>query len=165
MAIIGDIERAYGTGMVHIYPFNKENVNPNSYNVRIDTSTLVRHNATVMRWGNQDYVPVDDLWLYPNEFYLASTVEEIGSEHYAPMLEGRSTIARHGVSVHVTAGFGDIGYTGHWTLELTVAKPIQLLPNMIIAQVAFFVPDRVVKIYNGNYRYGTIFAAGELNLA
>lgn len=164
MAILGDIRGAYERGEIKISPFDVAQINPNSYNVRIDTNTLMRHDAAVMKWGNTDYLFNKDLWLYPGEFYLANTVEVIGSEIYAPMLEGRSTVGRHGVSVHATAGFGDIGYVAKWTLEITVVKPIELIPNMLIAQVAFFKPDAIVNRYSGNYRQGNIFPLEELKL-
>lgn len=155
--IVTNILENYENGSITIDPFDPAQVNPNSYNVRIDTNTILRHTATEMRWGNKDYTQ-NDLYLLPGEFYLASTVEKIGSRVFVPLLEGRSTAARHGVSIHVTAGFGDIGYTGRWTLELTVVKPILLMPNMLIGQVYFLIPNQATaEQYDGRYSHGGIF--------
>ncbi|GHU80920.1 hypothetical protein AGMMS49992_34060 [Clostridia bacterium] len=65
-------------------------------------------------------------------------MEIIGSDVYVPMLNGRSSLARLGVSVHLTAGFGDVGFHGSFTLEFTVVNPIRLYPGMEIAQIAFY---------------------------
>ena len=61
--------------------------------------------------------------LRPGQLYLGSTVECTSCGPYAPMLEGTSGAARLGISVHCTAGVGDVGYFGHWTLEITVTHP------------------------------------------
>ena len=57
----------------------------------------------------------------------------------AQMLEGRSTIARLGVATHVTAGFGDVGFSGNFTLEIVNQGPLDLLltVGMRIAQISF----------------------------
>jgi len=57
----------------------------------------------------------------------------------APMIEGRSTLARLGIAVHITAGFGDVGFKGNFTLEIKNQGPlgIRLKPGMRIAQVYF----------------------------
>lgn len=165
LMIVVNILDSWLNGLIDIDPFSIEQVNPNSYNVRIDTSSIKRHTATEMKWDNRDYAPVEDNYLIPGEFYLASTVEAIGSRYYVPMLEGRSTAARHGVSIHVTAGFGDVGYNGRWTLEITVAKPIRLIPHMLIGQVFFLIPNQpVTQQYSGRYLSGNIFPDSPLVL-
>ena len=89
------------------------------------------------------YAPDDgkQWWpLRPGELYLATTKEVVGTKPdsgVVPMLHGRSSTGRLGISVHVTAGFGDVGFVGQWTLEITVVKPTLLRPGMRIAQFAF----------------------------
>ena len=61
-------------------------------------------------------IPEDGLLLEPQKLYLGRTIEYTATEGYVPMLEGRSSIGRLGLFVHVTAGFGDIGFKGFWTL-------------------------------------------------
>jgi dCTP deaminase len=69
------------------------------------------------------------------------------------MLEGRSSLARLGVSVHATAGFGDIGFDGHWTLEISVVKPVLVLPGIEVCQIYFCKPTVQPDIYyTGKYQ-------------
>ena len=58
------------------------------------------------------------LWLYLGVLYLGATVEYTESNKLVPAIEGRSSLARMGLQVHVTAGFGDNGFCGEWTLGL-----------------------------------------------
>lgn len=71
---------------------------------------------------------------------------------FAPMYEGRSTMARLGITTHLSAGFGDYGFGGAFTLEIYnhFPRPIMLYPNMRIGQVAF---EEVYepKTYSGAY--------------
>jgi dCTP deaminase len=53
------------------------------------------------------------------------------------MLEGRSSIGRLGLFVHVTAGFGDVGFSGYWTLEMFCIQPIRIYPNVEICQIYY----------------------------
>lgn len=86
------------------------------------------------RDGNQVYE------LKQGEFCLVSTVEKIClSDRFAARVEGRSTMARLGLTIH-SAGFIDPGFRGHITLELYNQGPwiIQLVENMRIAQICAF---------------------------
>lgn len=54
-------------------------------------------------------------------FNLAHTHEYIGTapgSGLVPILHTRSTLARWGLSVHLSAGWGDEGYASRWTLEI-----------------------------------------------
>ncbi len=53
------------------------------------------------------------------------------------MIEGRSSIGRLGLFVHVTAGFGDVGFAGYWTLEMFCIQPIKIYPNVQICQIYY----------------------------
>lgn len=87
-------------------------------------------------------VPEGDYFLLrPMTFALASTVEHIAfPSNIAGQMEGKSSLARLGLIVHVTAGFFDVGFAGYPTLELFNLRhrPIRLYPGMPIAQMAFF---------------------------
>lgn len=70
-----------------------------------------------------------------------------------PMLIGRSSIGRLGLAVHVTAGFGDIGFSGRWTLELLAAHPIRVYPGMEICQISYEeIEGEVLEGYHGKYQ-------------
>lgn len=53
------------------------------------------------------------------------------------MLEGRSSVGRLGLSIHITAGFGDVGFRGYWTLELHCIEPIRIYPFVEICQIYY----------------------------
>ena len=53
------------------------------------------------------------------------------------MIEGRSSIGRLGLFVHVTAGFGDVGFCGYWTLEMFAVQPMRIYPGVPICQIFY----------------------------
>lgn len=63
-------------------------------------------------------IPEEGLLLEPRRLYLGRTNEFTKTDKYIPMLEGRSSTGRLGLFIHVTAGFGDVGFAGFWTLEI-----------------------------------------------
>lgn len=65
-------------------------------------------------------IPEEGLLLEPHKLYLGRTNEFTKTEGFVPMLEGRSSTGRLGLFIHVTAGFGDVGFAGYWTLEIFV---------------------------------------------
>lgn len=78
--------------------------------------------------------------LKPGDLVLGSTIEriEVGPKIWAK-IEGKSSLGRMGLAVHVTAGFVDPGFRGQVTLELfnISPSPIRLRPGLAICQVAF----------------------------
>lgn len=82
-------------------------------------------------------IPNDGLVLQPNQLYLGSTIEKTHTTNFVPIIEGRSSIARLGLFVHVTAGLGEAGFDGHWTLELTCVQPLRIYPNVSICQIYY----------------------------
>ena len=98
-------------------------------------------------------IPEEGYVLMPGVLYIGRTVERTASSKFIPMLNGRSSGGRLGISVHVCAGFGDIGFDGTWTLEITVVEPVIVYPNVEIAQVCYFKPyGRSDRLYNGRYQ-------------
>lgn len=96
---------------------------------------------------------IDDCpYMLPGVLYLGATHEAIGSDHYVPILHGKSSLARLGLSVHLTAGFGEAGFKYQWTLEMTCVHPFKLYRNMRIGQVEFETTEGEVKVYEGNYK-------------
>jgi dCTP deaminase len=39
--------------------------------------------------------------------------------------------------VHVTAGFGDVGFCGYWTLEMFAVQPVRVYPGVPICQIFY----------------------------
>lgn len=136
-----DILNYIRVGEIEITPFKKENLGSNSYDLTLGDKIMV-YTAKVLdpKEDNPTYIvpiPEEGMVLEPGELYLGYTNEFTRSRKVVPQLEGKSSIARLGISVHLTAGFGDIGFAGHWTLEITVVRPVIVYPNMPIAQIYF----------------------------
>jgi dCTP deaminase len=73
----------------------------------------------------------------PGVLYLMHTAERIRTDKFVSVLDGKSSIGRMGVVVHLTAGYGDPGFDGQYTLEVTCVHPVKLYPGMKIAQMRF----------------------------
>ena len=68
--------------------------------------------------------------LSPHQLYLARTAERTVTHNLVPQIEGRSSVGRLGLFVHVTAGFGDVGFSGYWTLEMFAVHPVRIYPGV-----------------------------------
>ena len=82
----------------------------------------------------------DPLVLEPGEFVLTQTLERVClPDDLVARVEGRSSIGRLGVVVHVTAGFVDPGFCGRITLEMVNlgGVPVVLYPGMRVCQLVF----------------------------
>ncbi|MFI0717510.1 dCTP deaminase [Streptomyces sp. NPDC021224] len=151
-----EIAVAAGDGRLRITPFDLDQVNPNSYNVRLGTTLLVyaddvldahRPNHTRrIEIGTEGHV------LEPGQLYLGHTVERVGSDTFVPLLFGRSSVGRLGLFVEITAPIGDIGFHGQWTLMLSPIRPLRVYPGMKIGQVMFFVAVGPITPYVGKYQ-------------
>ena len=135
-----EIQKEMGKNII-IEPFHQERINPNSYNLTLHNELLVYENRILdMKTQNRTQtlvIPEEGLLLEPNRLYLGRTNEYTKTEKYVPMLEGRSSIGRLGLCVHVTAGFGDIGFAGYWTLEIFCVQPVRIYPNVEICQIYY----------------------------
>ena len=94
-------------------------------------------------------IPEEGLVLSPNQLYLGRTVELTETRNLVPMLEGRSSVGRLGLFVHITAGFGDVGFRGYWTLEMFAVQPIRVYPGVPIAQIFYHTVEGAVTDYRG----------------
>jgi dCTP deaminase len=135
-----EIEKLIGKE-IFIDPFSADQVNPNSYNLRLHNELLIYKDQVLdMKKDNpveKLTIPEEGLLLEPNVLYLGRTVETIKAEHHVPKLEGRSSIGRLGIVIHLTAGLGNIGSQGHWTLEIACVQPVRIYPNVGICQIYF----------------------------
>ena len=124
-----------------IEPFDERRLNPNSYNLTLHNELLAYTDEILdMREKNATQkilIPPEGFILSPGKLYLGRTEEYTRTEGYVPMLEGRSSIGRLGVSIHVTAGFGDVGFAGYWTLELSCVQPVRIYAGVQIAQIYY----------------------------
>jgi dCTP deaminase len=95
-------------------------------------------------------IPAEGLVLSPNQLYLGRTRERTETHNLVPMIEGRSSIGRLGLFVHVTAGFGDVGFRGYWTLEMFAVQPIRIYPGVPICQIFYHQIAGEIREYNSD---------------
>ncbi|MDR3196269.1 MAG: dCTP deaminase, partial [Planctomycetaceae bacterium] len=122
-----EILKEIDNGNIVIDPFDQKRINPNSYNLRLHNELMVYQDFVLdMRTCPEMErleIPAAGIILKPNQLYLGRTAEYTLTRNYVPMLEGRSSVGRLGLYVHVTAGFGDVGFAGFWTLEIQCIQP------------------------------------------
>ena len=159
--ILSGLEIAERLGKdIAIEPYNPDQLNPNSYNLRLHEDLLVYDNPVLDMKVNNEVskikIPGEGLQLEPGKLYLGRTIEHTRTDKLVPMLEGRSSIGRLGMFVHVTAGFGDVGFSGFWTLEIFVVQPLIIYPNVEICQIYYHHLDGDYAIYkSGKYQHNT----------
>lgn len=135
-----EIEKRLGNDIV-IEPYEAEQLNPNSYNLRLHNELLVYKGDILDPKENNEtetiIIPEEGFVLEPGQLYLARTLEYTETHGLVPMILGRSSVGRLGITVHITSGFGDIGFCGYWTLQLTCVKKVRIYPNMKICQIFY----------------------------
>jgi len=151
-----EIKNKIGKEIV-IEPFSENQLNPNSYNLKLHNELLVYEEDVLdMKKENKVkkiVIPEDGMVLEPGKLYLGRTVEYTATDNYVPMLEGRSSIGRLGLFIHVTAGFGDVGFKGFWTLEIFCVQPIKIYPGVEICQIYYHsVEGEYDKYCSGKYQ-------------
>lgn len=150
-----EIKKRMGADII-IEPYDEKKINPNSYNLCLHNELVVYDEEVIdMKKPNKlkkIVIPEEGFRLQPGKLYLGRTVEYTSTDKYAPMLEGRSSIGRLGISVHATAGVGDIGFKGTWTLEISCIEPVMIYPNIEICQIMYHTVkgDKGIK-YHGKY--------------
>lgn len=156
-----DIANAIGRGIIKIDPLKHEDIRTNSVDVHLSehlteylTEQLTEHGVLDARIENKTKsysIDIDGFVLMPGILYLGSTIEYTEAHEHVPFLEGKSSVGRLGISVHSTAGVGDVGFCGHWTLEISVVQPVRVYARMPIAQLIFFeVKSMPLRMYGKN---------------
>lgn len=142
-----EIIKQVNEGNIYISNFDPSTVGPNSYDVTLNNKLLIYNkkiengvafiDSRCENSTDEVIIPDDGLILYPGTLYLGRTNEFTETHGFAPMIEGRSSIGRMGIAIHATAGFGDNGFKGYWTLEIFVIEPVKIYPNMRIGQLYY----------------------------
>jgi dCTP deaminase len=143
---------------IFIEPFDPNQLNPNSYNLKLDGTLLVYEEHELdMKKENKArtlIIPDEGLMLEPGKLYLGRTVEFTETKNHVPMLEGRSSIGRLGLFVHITAGFGDVGFAGYWTLEMFCVQPIRIYAGIEVCQIYYHSIEGPFEEYkSGKYQH------------
>lgn len=100
-------------------------------------------------------------WLIkPGIGYLMHTRERVRTDKYVPVLDGKSSVGRLFVAVHITAGYGDPGFDGQYTLEVTALHPTIVYPGMRFCQIRFHTAVGEVLSYQRTGHYRKKLASG-----
>jgi dCTP deaminase len=143
-------------GNIVIDPFDRANVNPNSYGYRLGNELVFAADgetdpARAEELRQVDLIPADGYVLRPGFVYLSSTAEKIGSERFVTSLIGRSSVGRLGLFVQVDADLGHVGAVHNWTLELVATQAVRVYTGMVIGQVTFWQTLGQASSYTGRY--------------
>ena len=124
--ILEEIEK----GTIKIVPYDRTCLGSNSYDIHLGKwlATYREHILDAKKHNEIEYfeIPEDGFVLYPHIFYLGVTDEYTETHAHVPFLEGKSSTGRLGIDIHATAGKGDVGFCGNWTLEISVKQPVGL---------------------------------------
>lgn len=147
-------------GTIKIEPFNRGDLGSNSYDVHLGKwlATYVNAELDAKKHNKIEYfeIPDEGYVLQPHAFYLGVTLEYTETHAHVPFLEGKSSTGRLGIDIHATAGKGDVGFCGNWTLEISCKMPVRIYKGMPIGQLIYFPVDGEIAVkYNqkGNAKY------------
>ena len=145
-----DIKKALEEEKIVIKPFNEDQLQVVSYDVRLSNEFQVtdRHSIDAVDPSNKKYpktrtlsVPDGEAFiLHPGENVLGKQIEFIGCDlDHLILLSGKSSLARAGLVVHNTAMLFNPGHYFYPTFELVNVSnvPVILRPGMEIAQILF----------------------------
>ncbi len=155
----GDIEQRLAEGDIAIAPPPGDDAIAGiSVDLRLDHRFRVFNNNSVTHLdlsGDRDQLERDidrimskeieistdeALYIHPGELVLGATYESVKiPDTLVGWLDGRSSLARLGLMVHVTAGRIDPGWEGQIVLEFynNGKLPLALRPGMVICALSF----------------------------
>jgi len=138
---------------IKIVPYDRECLGSNSYDVHLgkDLARYVDRELDAKKHNKIEHfeIPDEGFILQPHEFYLGVTLEYTETHAHVPFLEGKSSTGRLGIDIHATAGKGDVGFCGNWTLEISVKQPVRVYKGMPIGQLIYFPVDGEIEVkYN-----------------
>jgi len=147
--ILEEIEK----GSIKIVPYQRACVGSNSYDVHLG-KWLAKYKDEILDAKKHNLIeyfeiPEEGFILQPQVFYLGVTQEYTETHAHVPFLEGKSSTGRLGIDIHATAGKGDVGFCGNWTLEISVKQPVRIYKYMPIGQLIYFPVEGEIEIaYN-----------------
>lgn len=167
------IRAARNRGEIVIEPWREHALGTNSYDVHLG-GTLMTYAKTTPRIENGEIrteygfeemnrtildckkvapaaaheIGPEGFVLHPNILYLGVTEEYTETHKHVPFLDGKSSIGRLGITIHCTAGRGDVGFCNHWTLEIHVVQAVRVYAGMPIGQLIYFETGEVAVPYN-----------------
>jgi len=144
--ILEEIEK----GSIVIHPYNRDQLGSNSYDVHLGKMIAVYKDKILdaKKHNEIEYIeiPEEGFVLQTDQLYLGVTAEYTETHCHVPFLEGKSSTGRLGINIHATAGKGDVGFCGHWTLEISCKIPVRIYAGMPVGQLIYFPLEGDVEI-------------------
>lgn len=165
-----EIEKQVKKGRIKITPFDLRQLNPNSYDYRLgNVLRIILPNSVFNGVSCTDprlkmkyeeiVIPKSGYLLEVEKAYLGSTIEKFGSDYYASLVTGKSSVGRLFIKNHACAGLIDQGFFGHITLEITAKMPTLVFPGMRFGQIFWFESKGKCELYKGKYSKDGNFVA------
>jgi dCTP deaminase len=163
-----EINAMEAIGAIEIDPFDKRCLNPVSVDLHLGENVAVYAGVAYAESGvvvafaslnsgvldarrdnpvHRFKIPEEGLVLTPGVLYLMHTLERVSTKRFVPVLDGKSSIGRLGIKVHETAGYGDPGFDGQYTLEVTCVHPVRIYAGMRFCQMRFHTMVGAVELY------------------
>lgn len=149
------IARLLDSGVLTIQPLKERAIQPASVEMHLHCDVI--RDVGLPTEYRDDRI-TDTVLLEPGEFALARTTESVRiPAHLVARVEGKSSWARRGLLVHITAGFIDPGFCGTITLELAnlSARPLELPVGCAIAQLSILELDTPPRVPYGDDSLGS----------
>jgi dCTP deaminase len=159
-----EIRRQIAEGGIRIDPYVPEHVNQSSVDLTLGDEVVTYDmnpftNGAVFELDARVENKFErkkigkSITLAPGTLYLMHTVERVHTDKFAIMIDGKSSLGRLGVLVHMTAGYVDPGFDGQYTLEVTCVLPVRLYAGMRVCQIRFHTLHGELESYQerGNY--------------
>jgi dCTP deaminase len=145
------IKDAMSRDEIVIEPFDASALGSNSYDVHLG-DTLKTYvgplDCKIMPMVRTWQIPAEGFVLCPGQVYLGVTREYTEAHKHVSFLDGKSSVGRLGITIHCTAGRGDVGFFGHWTLEIHVTQAVRVYAGMPVGQLVYFETGSVEVPYN-----------------
>ncbi|OPY38243.1 MAG: dCTP deaminase, dUMP-forming [Methanoregula sp. PtaU1.Bin051] len=143
---------------IKIEPFDPSLIQPNSIDIRLGNHFI---------WYNKGEDVIDpydrgtvgsgveeetagSFVIRPGAFVLSRTLESIAlPDNIVATIEGKSSIARLGITLHQTGGWIDAGFRGTITLEMcnVNVRPVKVYAGMPVGQLVFYTTERAENPY------------------
>lgn len=148
-------------GKIGIDPYDEARIQPNSYDLTLSDSWAEnRPSCTIDPYNDETIHPAyrrfisDEITIAPKRFFLGESRETILlPDNVVAQLNGKSSLARLGISNHQTGGWIDAGFMGSLTFEVFNCSdsPVKLSAGMPVGQLVFYQTERAENPYAGKY--------------
>ncbi len=152
------IRKAIDNKEISVDPFDESCINPASLDLHLGPTILVYEGYALDAKKSHHYKTLQmseerGYQMFPGTLYLMATKEVIRTDTFVTVIDGKSSIGRLGISIHQTAGYGDPGYWGQYTLEVSCMMPVTIYAGMKFCQARFHTIQGLITNYQvrGSY--------------